>query len=117
MGLTPEERKFWGGLIHKAKADQQLPGELRDPVSVDLTGEAALDFATQIKNCKNCLAERVDGFSCGGRGFCPAWGSRRAFQKADRIGREVWPQAGACSHFWAAIPPPAVHIGKCALEF
>ena len=50
MGLTPEERTFLGGLIHEAKADPHLPGELRDPVSGDLTREAVLDFATQIKN-------------------------------------------------------------------
>ena len=43
--------------------------------------------------CKDCQAERVIGFSCKGRGFCPACGSRRAFQKADRIEREVWPRA------------------------
>jgi hypothetical protein len=35
----------------------------------------------------------VIGFSCKGRGFCPACGYRRALQKADRIEREVWPQA------------------------
>ena len=43
--------------------------------------------------CKDCQAERVIGFSCKGRGFCPACGSRRALQKADRIEREVWPNA------------------------
>ena len=45
--------------------------------------------------CKECDAERVIGFSCKGRGFCPACGSRRALQKADRIEREVWPRAKA----------------------
>jgi uncharacterized Zn finger protein (UPF0148 family) len=45
--------------------------------------------------CKDCQAERVIGFSCKGRGFCPACGSRRALQKADRIEREVWPRVKA----------------------
>ena len=45
--------------------------------------------------CKDCQAERVIGFSCKGRGFCPACGARRALQKADRIEREVWPNARA----------------------
>jgi hypothetical protein len=43
--------------------------------------------------CKDCQAERVVGFSCKGRGFCPSCRSRRAIQKADRIEREVWPKA------------------------
>ncbi len=45
--------------------------------------------------CKDGQAERVIGFSCKGRGFCPACGSRRGLQKADRIEQEVWPQAKA----------------------
>jgi hypothetical protein len=45
--------------------------------------------------CKDCQAERVIGFSCKGGGFCPACGSRRALQKADRIEREVWPRVKA----------------------
>ena len=45
--------------------------------------------------CKDCHAEKVVGFSCKGRGFCPPCGARRAIQKADRIEREVWPQAKA----------------------
>jgi hypothetical protein len=45
--------------------------------------------------CKDCQAERVIGFSCKGRGVCPSCGSRRALQKADRIEREVWPNARA----------------------
>jgi hypothetical protein len=47
--------------------------------------------------CKDCQADRVIGFSCKGRGFCPACGSRRALQKADRIEREVWPRVKAPS--------------------
>ena len=47
--------------------------------------------------CKDCQAERVIGFSCKGRGFCPACGSRRALQKVDRIEREVWPRVKAPS--------------------
>ncbi len=45
--------------------------------------------------CKDCQAERVIGFSCKGRGFCPSCGSRRALQRADRLEREVWPLAKA----------------------
>jgi hypothetical protein len=45
--------------------------------------------------CKDCQAERVNGFSCKGRGFCPSFGSQRALQKADRIEREVRPYARA----------------------
>jgi hypothetical protein len=35
------------------------------------------------------------GFSCKGRGFCPACGFRRALQKAERIEQEVWPRVKA----------------------
>ncbi len=40
--------------------------------------------------CKDCLAERVIGFSCKGRGFYPSCVVRRALQKAERIEREVF---------------------------
>ncbi len=45
--------------------------------------------------CKDCLAERVIGFSCKGRGFYPSCVVRRALQKAEGIEREVWPRAKA----------------------
>jgi hypothetical protein len=68
--------------------------------------------------CKDCQAERVIGFSCKGRGFCPACGARRVLQKADRIEREVWRPAKApspspvrqtriCSHISPSDPPLA----------
>ena len=68
--------------------------------------------------CKDCQAERVIGFSCKGRGFCPSCGSRRALQKSDRIECEVWPRAKApspspvrqtriCSHISSSDPPLA----------
>ena len=47
--------------------------------------------------CKDCQADRVIGFSCKGRGFCPACGAREALQNAHRIEREVWPRAKAPS--------------------
>ena len=47
--------------------------------------------------CKDCQAERVIGFSCTSRGFCPSCGPQRAVQKADRIEREVWPRVKAPS--------------------
>jgi hypothetical protein len=45
--------------------------------------------------CKDCQAERVIGFSCKDKRFCPTCGARRAVQKADQIQRDVWANAWA----------------------
>lgn len=47
--------------------------------------------------CKSCDAEKIVGFSCKKRGFCPSCGSRRREQKADRLECEFWPLADASS--------------------
>jgi hypothetical protein len=67
-----------------------------------------LEYGFLSLYCRDCQAERLIGFSYKGRGFCPACGSRRALQKADRIEREVWPRVKAPS------PSPVRQTRICA---
>jgi hypothetical protein len=54
-----------------------------------------LDYGFVRLYCKACDAERLVGFSCKGRSFCPSCGARRRDQTAERLVGDVWPVANA----------------------
>ena len=54
-----------------------------------------LDYGFVRLYCKACDAERLVGFSCKGRSFCPSCGARRRDQTAERLAGDVWPVANA----------------------
>jgi hypothetical protein len=46
--------------------------------------------------CSSCGDEKVVGFSCKGRGFCPSCGARRMFDIAAHLVENVQTQCASC---------------------
>ena len=66
-----------------------------------------LEFGFIHLACSDCGKERILGYSCKKRGYCPRCGARRREQTADRIENEVWP-TGAGARQWVLTFPPQI---------
>lgn len=82
-----------GAFIERVEAaDRPLPDFVRRELEGFVNcGKLELGFARQA--CRSCTFQRLVGFSCGGRGFCPSCLGRRMIAGAAALVDELLPPA------------------------
>ncbi len=86
------------------RADRPMPTFVRAELERFLTC-GILEFGLAIQKCSSCSFNRVVGFSCGGRGFCPSCLGRRMAETSIHLVDSILPRV-PYRQFVLSLPPP-----------